>query len=217
MEKMRAGDEAGAATRERRRHWDGVYAAKQPDEVSWFQRSPTVSLTLIGATGIASDAPIVDVGGGASTLVDHLLADGYTHLTVVDIAAAALDASRHRLGARAAGIDWVVADVIAWRPAARFALWHDRAVFHFLTDERDRRGYLAGLEAGLRPGGIAIISTFAIDGPERCSGLPVQRYSPDTLAAELGPGFALEQSVTEDHVTPVGRTQRFVCCRFRRL
>lgn len=203
-----------AATRER--HWEALYRRQAPTRVSWYQDSPTRSLAMIERTGIARDARIVDVGGGASTLVDRLLERGFANVTVLDIASAALAAAKARLGERAQRVEWVVADVTAWRPPGLYDLWHDRAVFHFLVEESDRRAYAATLCAALAPGGHAIIATFALDGPERCSGLPVMRYSADGLAGELGVDFHLIESAPETHVTPAGVEQRFLYARFTR-
>ena len=198
-----------------KQHWDEVYAQKAEDSVSWFQPRPELSLALIAAAGLAPLDPIVDVGGGASRLVDQLLAQGHQDVTVLDVAAAALEKSRTRLGVAKDSAHWVVADITRWRPERRYRLWHDRAVFHFLTAPEDRLAYRRALETGLMPGGTAIIASFALDGPERCSGLPVQRYSPDTLAAELGPAFKLMERRQEEHTTPAGRLQRFQYSLFR--
>lgn len=198
-------------------YWDAVYTRRKPTEVSWFQTVPTMSLELIVASGIDTAAPIVDIGGGASTLVDELLARRHTSVTVLDVAAPALSAARTRLGEKASAVEWVVHDITTWRPARRWALWHDRAVFHFLTTTDARAGYLAALKSGLLPGGSAIIATFALNGPEMCSGLPVRRYDAAMLAAELGPDFALEETRTEAHVTPGGSVQNFMYNRFRHV
>jgi cysteine desulfurase len=199
-----------------RDYWQGVYEQKGEEEVSWFQALPQTSLDLIARTGVAQDARIVDLGGGASRLVDALLASGFSRVTVVDIAAAALERARRRLGARASAVTWVASDVAAWTPGSTFDLWHDRAVFHFMVRDEDRNAYLATLRRALRSGGHAIIGTFASDGPERCSGLPVRRYEPEMVAAELGTGFRLVESVREEHVTPGGKVQRFQFSRFVR-
>jgi SAM-dependent methyltransferase len=200
-----------------RDHWQGIYDRKLAPTVSWFQATPQTSLDLIHETGVTLDARIVDIGGGASTLVDHLLAEGFADLTVLDIATAALDQAQARLGDDAAKITWCPEDVTVWVPGLPFDLWHDRAVFHFLTDAGDRAKYRAALQQGLKPGGWAIIATFALDGPERCSGLPVVRYSHDTLATELGAAFSLVNSGREEHVTPGGTHQNFVCSVFRKI
>lgn len=199
-----------------KQHWDEVYAQKAEDAVSWFQPRPEISLALIQAAGPGKSDALIDVGGGASRLVDGLLAAGFTDLTVLDIAAAALQKSRARLGRDAARVQWIAVDVTRWQPGRRYRLWHDRAVFHFLTAPAERLAYRRALEAALAPGGTAIMASFAPDGPERCSGLPVQRYSPDTLAAELGPTFHLEDSRREEHLTPAGKVQHFQYSLFRR-
>ncbi|MCW8836334.1 MAG: class I SAM-dependent methyltransferase [Rhodospirillales bacterium] len=201
---------------DRRRHWEDVYAGKKPEEVSWYQKSPETSLALIAASGIGKAAPIIDVGGGASRLVDGLVGRGYGDITVLDIAEGAIDASKERLGASAGSISWVVADVTVWRSPRIYALWHDRAVFHFMTSAADRAAYIATLRAGLAVGGAAVLATFAPDGPEKCSGLPVRRYSPASLCAELGSGFVLEESRSEVHTTPAGGNQKFQFCRLTR-
>jgi ubiquinone/menaquinone biosynthesis C-methylase UbiE len=200
----------------RKTHWEGVYSTKSPEAVSWYQPRAGLSLELIRRTGIDRPARIIDVGGGASVLVDDLLGAGYRDLTVLDISAEALARARARLGSRAGEVAWVEADVVeAGLPAATFDLWHDRAVFHFLLEAGDRQAYVRTLRRVLRPGGHAIIATFAEDGPERCSGLPVQRYSPQQLHAQLGEGFTLLAHEREDHRTPGGAVQRFQYSLFR--
>ena len=200
----------------RKSHWQTVYTTKGENEVSWFQDNPALSLELIDLVRPAHDAAIVDIGGGASRLVDSLLARGFERLTVLDISQAALDVARARLGDRASRVQWVAADVTKWRPAQTFDIWHDRAAFHFLVDAADRAAYVARLKQAVRPGGHAIIGTFAIDGPEKCSGLPVNRYDAARLSVELGTGFALVHARTHDHVTPWKSEQRFQFCVFRR-
>ena len=202
--------------KEREAHWNGIYAQRSPEEVSWYQADPRTSLALIAACNIAKNAAIVDVGGGASRLVDALLDLGMTNLTVLDIATAALDAARARLGAQAGAVHWVVSDVLEAKLAPQ-DLWHDRAAFHFLTDPAERLRYRSLLLDTVPPKGHVIIATFAADGPERCSGLPVQRYSTDSLCEEFGDGLSLVQAVTEDHGTPGGEQQRFLFGRFVRV
>ena len=183
--------------------------------MSWFQSEPARSLALIDAAGIGPDDPIVDVGGGASLLVDRLLDRGFRHLTVIDIAQTGLAVAQARLGPRQARVTWLVQDVTSWQPPAEgFALWHDRAVFHFLVDEKDRQGYVRALDRGLKPGGFAIFASFALTGPEKCSGLPVQRYSAEALQAVLGPAYRLLDHQIEHHVTPAGGSQDFLRCLF---
>jgi ubiquinone/menaquinone biosynthesis C-methylase UbiE len=201
----------------RRQHWDEVYALKPADKVSWFQSEPARALAMIAATGVGRDDPIVDVGGGASLLVDRLLDRGFRHLTVIDIAQTGLAVAQARLGPRQARVTWLVQDVTNWQPPVEsFALWHDRAVFHFLVDEGDRQGYRRALDRGLKRGGFVIVASFALTGPEKCSGLPVQRYSAETLQAALGPDYRLLDSQIERHVTPAGGSQDFLWCLFRK-
>jgi len=206
-----------SAEAERRAHWEGVYATRAADQVSWYQPRPRTSLALVARTGLGPGASIVDVGGGASLLVDALLEAGYTRIAVLDVADAALGRARARLGQRASRVEWVAADVTAWRPGRRFDVWHDRALFHFLVSERDRGAYRDVLGSAVRSGGQVIIGTFAPDGPEACSGLPVVRYDAAALGAELGPGYRLLETLGEDHVTPAGKVQRFQFGRFLRL
>ncbi|MBR0835538.1 class I SAM-dependent methyltransferase [Bradyrhizobium manausense] len=201
---------------DRTTHWQNVYATKGEAEVSWFQDSPTISLEMIRTVSPNHDAAIIDVGGGASRLVDALLQDGYRDLAVLDLSANALDAAKKRVGAAASRVDWIVADATTWRPAKTYDVWHDRAAFHFLTDPRDRAAYVERLRTAIAPGGHIIIATFAPDGPEKCSGLPVQRHDSASLAAELGPGFELVETRSETHQTPWHSMQAFQFSRFRR-
>ena len=201
---------------DREMHWQNVYATKDEKEVSWYQDNPVLSLDLIAASGVARDAAIIDVGGGASRLVDALLDRGFQAITILDLSAKALEATKQRLGRRAKGVNWVVADITTWEPTRRYDLWHDRAAFHFLTEAADRDAYVARLKQAVRSGGHLIIATFALDGPEKCSGLPVVRYDPQALARTLGPGFELVKSRRHDHLTPGGNTQRFQFSRFVR-
>jgi len=199
----------------RREHWNQVYQAKDTDDVSWFQRRPDLSLVLILASGVSKDGGIIDVGGGASTLPDFLLDEGYTHLAVLDVSGVALAHSRSRLGERAGAVDWYEADVTSFAPPRRFELWHDRAVFHFLTAAADRRAYVATLRRTLHPGGVVVLSTFASDGPAKCSGLEVMRHDEHSLAAELGEAFQLQEVRRETHITPWHSEQRFIYASFR--
>ena len=202
---------------DRKDHWEHVYSDKKSTEVSWYQQHPERSLDLIKATGIDMDARIIDIGGGASTLVDFLLDAGYKNLSVLDIAHSAIEQAKLRLGESAAKVEWIETDITSFSPAAVFDLWHDRAVFHFLSDEADRNRYLATLSRALEPGAHVIIATFGLDGPEKCSGLNVVRYSPDTMSAVLGDSFQLVETSTEEHTTPRETTQSFVYCRFKRV
>lgn len=201
---------------DRKTHWDEVYGTRKFSEVSWYQPVPEVPLRLIGASGIGPEAAIIDIGGGASTLIDHLLDAGFEDLTVLDISDRAFAQSRARLGDRAGCVNWIVADVTAFKPGRRYALWHDRAVLHFLVDDTDRRRYVEALHDAVGPGGHAVISTFGPDGPLRCSGLETQRYDADRMTVLLGPAFELCESAIEMHATPTGGRQQFFYSRWRR-
>ena len=199
-----------------RAHWQKVYAARKPTEVSWYQPTPVLSLRMI--RGVAPDrrAAIIDVGGGASTLVDGLLADGYERITVLDVSSAALAQAAARLAQSSARVTWLEADVLdAALPASAYDVWHDRAVFHFLTEPRDRRRYVEQVHASVRLGGYVMVATFAADGPLKCSGLDVARYDPAGLHAEFGSDFQLLESAREEHHTPAGAIQPFVYCLCR--
>lgn len=201
----------------RQAHWQGVYTTKGEHDVSWFEESPTVSLDLIRATGTGHGASVIDIGGGASRLVDALLDQGYASVTVLDLSEKALATAKARLGQRAALAQWVVADVTTWEPSQSYDVWHDRAAFHFLTDPKDRGAYAERVRRAVRPGGHVIIGTFALDGPERCSGLPVIRHDATSIGEVLGPSFELAETRRHDHHTPMGTTQRFQFSRFRRV
>lgn len=198
-------------------HWEHVYRSKPADGVSWFQEHASQSLALIQRTEVPRSARIIDVGGGASTLVDDLLALGYSALTVLDLSAAALAAAQDRLGERARTVQWLAADITTVELAAHaYDVWHDRAVFHFLTDARDRQAYVHAVFNAVKPGGHVIVATFAEDGPNQCSGLPVMRYSPEGLHSEFGEVFTLLGQHKEEHHTPFGTSQKFIYCYCRR-
>jgi ubiquinone/menaquinone biosynthesis C-methylase UbiE len=199
-----------------KQHWEKVYETKATDAVSWYQEHAEQSLAMIHATGIGKDAAIIDVGGGASTLVDDLLAEGYSNLSVLDLSGAALKAAQQRLGRYAKDVRWIEADVTEVAlPHHHYDIWHDRAVFHFLTDEADRQAYVQKVFNAVKPGGHVIVATFAEDGPEQCSGLPVMRYTPDQLHDQFGDAFRLERHSKEAHHTPAGKVQQFVYCYCR--
>jgi SAM-dependent methyltransferase len=202
---------------ERQQHWDTVYRGKGEQDVSWFEAEPEMSLRMLDAAGLSTDSCVLDVGGGESRLVDQLLARGVRCLAVLDVSATALQRCRSRLGAAASVPIWIEADVTGDWSLNPVDIWHDRAVFHFLTAPPDRARYRERLLRTLKPGGTAIIATFAPDGPEKCSGLPVQRYSPRTLAAELGERLTLVESASHMHTTPWGSTQSFQYSRLERL
>ena len=201
----------------RQAHWEDVYTTKDEKAVSWFQEKSDISLDLIRATGVNATASIIDIGGGASRLVDALIDEGFEAITVLDLSEKALTTSKARLGARGAHVQWVVADITTWEPPQSYDVWHDRAALHFLTDPKDRAAYAERVSRAVRPGGHVIIGTFALDGPERCSGLPVIRHDAASLGKILGPLFELVESKQHDHHTPAGAIQRFQFSRFRRL
>lgn len=201
---------------DRTNHWEGVYSTRQAHEVSWYQVKPYTSLRLISKLGIGRGAAVIDVGGGASNLVDHLLALKFLDISVLDISETALKAVMARLGSRASGVKWLTSDITQLKPVGPYKLWHDRAVFHFLTDPKDRAAYVSILSNAVPVGGYVIMATFADDGPEMCSNLPVCRYSPEQLSAELGGGFTLLESRRETHDTPSQGQQKFIYCCFRR-
>jgi SAM-dependent methyltransferase len=202
---------------ESKEHWEKVYSTKAVTEVSWYQEHAALSLKLMHEAGVSRSASIIDVGGGASTLADDLLALGHERLTVLDLSAAALAAARARLGPRATRIQWIEANVLeADLPACGYDVWHDRAVFHFLTTETERKSYVTKVLHAVKPGGIVIVATFAEDGPTMCSGLPVRRYGADGLHAEFGEPFQLLGHEQESHHTPAGKEQKFVYCFCRR-
>jgi 2-polyprenyl-3-methyl-5-hydroxy-6-metoxy-1,4-benzoquinol methylase len=198
-------------------HWEAIHRTKAAPELSWYQRQAAMSMDFIRGTGVDRSSAIIDIGGGISSLVDDLLAKGFTCLTVLDVSGSALQATRQRLGESASRVTWIEADITqVLLPERAYSVWHDRAVFHFLTRAEDRQRYLHALRRSLKPGGHAIVATFALDGPSKCSGLDVVRYSPESLAGELGDGFALLESAKERHITPSGAEQRFVYCHFHK-
>jgi SAM-dependent methyltransferase len=201
----------------RRSHWESVYTSKGENEVSWFQESPAPSLALIAELGAKPESAIIDVGGGASRLVDRLIEQGFLDVSVLDLSGAALQAARNRLGGNADKAHWLVADAADWEPLRTYDIWHDRAAFHFLTEAVDRDGYLARLKRALNIGGHAIMATFALDGPEKCSGLPVERYDAARLTRTLGSGFKLRRSQRDEHATPWGTQQHFQFSVFQRI
>ncbi|KRR20027.1 class I SAM-dependent methyltransferase [Bradyrhizobium retamae] len=204
----------------RQAHWENVYTTKGENEVSWFQQSPAPSLDLIVRAGVTHKSAIIDIGGGASRLVDSLVEQGFEDVTVLDLSAAALAAAKRRLeshlGASAERVSWIVADATTWEPGRPYDIWHDRAAFHFLTDPADRAAYIERLKRGLKIGGHAIIATFALDGPEKCSGLPVARYDSESLGRTLGAAFKLVHTQRHEHATPWESRQAFQFSVFRR-
>jgi len=199
---------------DRKTHWENVYNNNSPLEVSWYQKEPILSLQLIQNSRIVLDAPLIDVGGGASVLVDYLCEAGYTNIDVLDIATTALTHAKERLAEKACGVEWHNTDVVNFVPPHEYSLWHDRAVFHFLTEKADREKYVGVLKHALQPGGHLIIMAFAIGGPLKCSGLEIVQYDADKLMAELGDGFELVEQGHETHETPAGNKQKFAYFNF---
>jgi len=200
---------------ERQEHWQEVYTTKAENEVSWFEENPGFSLALLDAVGLTADHVVVDIGGGASRLVDALVARGQVWVSVLDLSQAALDTARARLPA-GANVDWIAGDVTHWVPQRDYDVWHDRAALHFLTDTEDQTRYATVMARALKPGGAAVIGTFAPDGPEKCSGLPVVRHDAESLSALFGADFELIDHRRHDHVTPWGSVQKFQFSSFRK-
>lgn len=199
-------------------HWEKVYLSNRPERVGWYRPHLKTSLKWIQEQSLDKDAGIIDVGGGASTLVDDLLADGYRSITVLDLSQAALALTKQRLGARAVLVTWLAGDITSIDlPPSHYELWHDRAVFHFLTEPEQRQRYLANLLKALKPGGHVIIGAFALEAPPKCSGLPVERYSAETLERLFGSDFILKSSEKELHITPGGMKQMYLYCHFQRI
>jgi len=201
----------------RQDHWESVYSSKAFTDVSWFQPRPERSLQLIERTAVGRDEAIIDIGGGASTLVDHLLDDDFTDITVLDVSGRALEQAQERLGDRADDVNWVVSDVTAFRPSRKWQLWHDRAALHFLVEEQDRERYVEVLKSALAPGGHLVLAMFGPSGPLKCSGLEIRRYSIEMVEELLGAEFELQCQELENHVTPMGSNQQFLySCWIRR-
>jgi SAM-dependent methyltransferase len=201
---------------DRKQHWQNLYRDRSPGEVSWHQQEPHQSIELIRACQLDLSAPIIDVGGGASRLVDALAESGFSDISVLDISSFALQHAQQRLGSQAETIDWIEADITEFIPSRYYAVWHDRAVFHFLTERADREKYVAALHQCLSSGGYLILASFAIGGPRQCSGLDIIQYDAEKIQAELGPGFTLLEQHSEDHLTPTNRIQAFQYFRLKK-
>jgi len=201
----------------KKKHWGNVYQDKSPLEVSWYQKEPKLSLELIRFSNVASNDAIIDVGGGTSVLVDYLSKECFTSLTVLDISENAIAIAKKRLGGKAKSIEWIVSDIIKFDTSQKFSLWHDRALFHFLTNPSDRKKYVKALINAIRPEGHLIIATFAIGGPEKCSGLEIVQYDSEKMSAELGDNFVLVEERKEIHITPANKEQEFIFFLFRRV
>lgn len=201
---------------ELRNHWESIYTVKSSEAPSWTQDTPTMSLTFLNGFNVSKDVPIIDIGGGESKLVDHLLAYGYTDITVLDISTKALDRAKARLGTDASRIQWIVSDITEFVPSRRYTIWHDRATFHFLTDGSQVEKYVSIASGNLTPGGFMTIGTFSENGPDKCSGLPIRKYSEDVLTSILQSEFNKLKCITEDHVTPFKTVQNFLFCSFQK-
>ncbi len=202
---------------DRKTHWENVYTNKSPLTVSWYQEDPALSLLLIRNTQLALDAAVIDVGGGASTLVDRLCEEAYTNVAVLDVSSSALAHARARLAEKANAVEWFEEDVTSFSPPHRFSLWHDRAVFHFLTAKSDRDKYISVLKQALESDGHLILMAFATDGPVKCSGLDIVQYDANKLMVELGRGFELLETGYEVHITPSGAEQKFAYFHVKRV
>ena len=202
---------------DRKKHWGNVYQDKSYSELSWYQKEPKLSLELIRSTNVASNDAIIDVGGGASVLVDYLSKESFTNLTVLDISENAIAMAKKRLGDTAKSIEWIVSDITQFDTSQKFSLWHDRALFHFLTDPSDREIYVKALIKAIRTEGHLIIATFATGGPEKCSGLEIVQYDSEKMIAELGDNFSLVEERKEIHITPANKEQEFIFFHFLRV
>jgi len=198
-------------------HWEKVYASRKTNEASWFQPTPQVSLDFIHALNIPRSAPVIDVGGGDSFLADHLLSEGFTDITVVDISEAAINRAKERLGKETDKINWVISDITELSTDKKFDCWHDRAAFHFLTAEEQVEKYLSVAQKHIADNGYMVIGTFSTNGPEKCSGLPVKQYSEQSLTALLKKWFEKIKCITIDHITPSGEIQNFLFCSFKKI
>ena len=202
---------------ERKNHWERIYETKAPEEVSWYQPTPETSLEFLQKSGLPLTARIIDVGGGDSFFVDHLLRLGYTAITVLDISEAAIRRAKERLGSKAEAVKWIVADAAEFEPETQYDFWHDRAAFHFLTNEDEISHYIAAAHKGLSPEGLLVIGTFSDQGPEKCSGLTIKQYSDQSMTRRLQPLFERTECITLNHRTPFNTLQHFVFCVFRKL
>jgi ubiquinone/menaquinone biosynthesis C-methylase UbiE len=201
---------------DKKAHWEKVYSTKQLNEVSWYQPNPEVSLRFIQELGIPHEASVIDIGGGDSLLADHLLEAGFTDITVLDISEAAIERAKKRLGPKADEVKWIVSDITEFKPQRVYDFWHDRATFHFLTTETDVQTYLRISQSAISPGGKLLIGTFAENGPEKCSGLPVKQYSEESMSATIRRWFEKIKCIHTDHLTPFNTIQHFLFCSFKK-
>lgn len=201
---------------DRKKHWENIYQTKQLNEVSWYQPTPETSLDFIKQFNVQPTEKIIDIGGGDSFLVDHLLDKGYENITVLDISQAAIDKAKQRLGSRAGKVKWIVADAATFKPTEKYDFWHDRAAFHFLTDDREISDYLETARQNINPSGVLVIGTFSEQGPKKCSGIEIKQYSETTMTDRLKTAFEKIKCITVNHKTPFDTVQNFVFCSFRK-
>jgi trans-aconitate methyltransferase len=201
----------------RKNHWENIYQTKELKDVSWFQPTPETSLDFFKQSNVSINAKVIDIGGGDSFLVDHLLDLGYQDISVLDISSAAIDRAKKRLGDKAKNVKWIVADVATFKTTEKYDFWHDRAAFHFLTDEQEISNYLETAEQSINPTGVLVIGTFSEQGPKKCSGIEIKQYSETTMTDRLNKFFEKIKCITVDHKTPFDTIQNFVFCSFRKL
>ncbi|MBK9563691.1 MAG: class I SAM-dependent methyltransferase [Saprospiraceae bacterium] len=202
---------------DRKKHWENIYQTKDLKDVSWYQPTPTTSLDFLKEFNIPTNAKIIDIGGGDSFLVDHLLDLGYTDITVLDISASSLDRAKQRLGDRETKVKWIVADAATFKPIEQYDFWHDRAAFHFLTDDQEITNYIDTIQNSIKPTGVLVIGTFSEQGPKKCSGIEIKQYSETTMTDRLKKIFAKVKCITVDHKTPSDAIQNFIFCSFKKL
>lgn len=202
---------------DRKKHWENIYQTKDLKDVSWYQPTPTTSLDFLKQFNISTSAKIIDIGGGDSFLVDHLLDLGYTDVTVLDISAASLDRAKQRLGDRSTKVKWIVADAATFKPTEQYDFWHDRAAFHFLTQEQEITNYIDTIQKSIKPKGVLVIGTFSEQGPKKCSGIEIKQYTETTMTNRLKKFFEKVKCITVDHQTPYDTIQNFIFCSFKKL
>lgn len=201
---------------ERKKHWENIYQTKDFTDVSWYQAKPETSLNFLQEFNVEKTAKVIDIGGGDSYLVDHLLDLGYENITVLDISESALNKAKERLGNKAHQVNWIVADIATFKPTQQYDFWHDRAVFHFLTNEQDIDNYLKSMQKGIKATGVLILGTFSEQGPKKCSGIEIKQYSEKSMTDRLKAFFEKIKCITVDHITPFATIQNFVFCSFRK-
>ena len=202
---------------DRKKHWENIYQTKELKDVSWFQPTPETSLDFFKQFKVPTTAKVIDIGGGDSFLVDNLLDLGYQDISVLDISTAAIDRAKQRLGDKAKNVKWIVADAATFKPTEKYDFWHDRAAFHFLTDEQEISNYLQTAQESINPTGVLVIGTFSEQGPKKCSGIEIKQYSETTMTDQLKKFFEKIKCITVDHKTPFDTIQNFVFCSFRKL